>query len=237
MWKVNPYKHNKEVHNLKSPDIVVPVLVDFFKPTSVLDVGCGIGTWLHSFRKNGVKNIFGVDGDFVDRELLKEHIKENEFAGIDLKDAFNLKRKFDLVVCLEVAEHLPPESAETFIHSLCQHGDLIVFSAAIPGQGGQNHLNEQWVDYWAEIFRKNGYSLYDMLRPVFWNDSRIDYWYKQNMVVFSKKPLWVHVPTTTIHRLVHPDLFKQNMEYNWSLLQRINELEGKKEENIPEGNP
>ena len=219
------YIHTSKVHNLTSPGIVVPMLIDLFDPKSVLDVGCGIGTWLHSFQQHGVNDIMGIDGDFVDRSLLKEYVEEKKFSPLDLSKAFNLDRKFDMVISLEVAEHLPERSADDFITSLCNHSDLVIFSAAIPGQGGQNHVNEQWMAYWIEKFEARHFKHYDIMRPLLWNEHKVDWWYKQNMMVFSTRTL--NYTQCPIQNMIHPDLFNQNLDYITYLQQYVRELETK----------
>jgi len=109
------YIHETNVHNLDAPSVVVPILINLVKPASVLDVGCGIGTWLSVFNKEGVMDYFGIDGDYVDRELLSGFIDPDHFKAVDLSGPFDLKRKFDL-------EHnnflliVFKESAFTIIH-------------------------------------------------------------------------------------------------------------------------
>ncbi len=207
------YIHDEVVHNYKAANEVLPFVVESFQPTSILDVGCGIGTWLKVAKELGVKEVIGVDGSYTNRNLLK--IDTDEFVEKDLRQSFELKRKFDLVLCLEVAEHLPKESAENLITSLCFHSDTIIFSAAIPGQGGQNHINEQWPSYWADLFSKKGFHTYDLLRPVFWNNINVDFWYKQNMIVFSKislEHLYKKQTNQEVNGYVHPELFKKVLE-------------------------
>src|SRR5687767_7536691 len=208
------YVHTTAVHNLNAPREVVPYLVELFKPQSVLDVGCGTGTWLKVFHDEGVQDITGLDGDFINIELLSENINIQQFHAADLAEPFDLKRKFDLVISLEVAEHLPETAANQFIESLTRHADTIVFSAALPGQGGQNHLNEQWKKYWIDKFSAYHFTVYDILREKFWNNNKVDWWYKQNMLVFSKKDLSSLLPSSSsILEAVHPDLLHQNNNY------------------------
>ena len=145
-----PYIHTEAIHNLSAPRVIVPIVLEMIKPNSILDVGCGIGTWLKVFEEYGVDDYLGIDGDYVDRSTLK--ISEKRFLPNDLRKRWSLNRKFDLVVSLEVAEHLPEEVADLFVSTLSAHGDTILFSAAIPGQGGQNHVNEQWPTYWQKKF-------------------------------------------------------------------------------------
>jgi len=222
------YVHKNEVHNINASGEVVPILVDLFNPQSVLDVGCGIGTWLKSFTNAGVSKILGLDGDYVNRDLLNNYISLEQFQATDLNNPFNLEQKFDLVISLEVAEHLPESSAQYFVESLCKHGDLIVFSAALPGQGGQNHLNEQYKSYWIQKFDLLGYRAFDLLRPRIWDNIKVDWWYKQNIIVFSNKDLsHLKVKEYPFFDVIHPGLLSQNLEYITYLKQYINELETK----------
>lgn len=206
------YVHDEVIHNFEAASEVLPYVFELFKPNSILDVGCGIGTWLKVAKELGVEDVIGVDGSYTDRKLLK--INANEFVEKDLRQYFSLGRKFDLAICLEVAEHLPEESAEYLITSLCEHSDTIIFSAAIPGQGGQNHINEQWPSYWMNLFQKKGFQAYDLLRPAFWNNENVDFWYKQNMIVFSQKDLshlFEKVENQIVNAYIHPELFNKNL--------------------------
>lgn len=207
------YFHDETTHNVNAPNEVVPHLMQMFKPLSVLDVGCGIGTWLNVFLKNGVTEVHGIDGDFVDRKLLYQYINPEQFSAMDLIFEFDLKKSFDLVICLEVAEHLPASSANGFISSLCRHSDTIVFSAAVPWQGGQNHINEQWKDYWINLFNEKGFTAYDLLRPLIWNNKKVEWWYKQNILVFSKNDLSLLYPEKyPVLEIIHPDLFMEKLQ-------------------------
>jgi len=150
---------------------------------SVVDVGCGTGVWLSVLKEKGVKTIQGYDGDWVlTAEALA--IPRECFAAIDLNKAFKADRKFDLAISMEVAEHLAPESSATFVGSLTQLSDIVLFSAAVPGQGGTNHINEQWPSYWSELFRIENFEVVDLLRGMIWDDVRIPYWYRQNVLLF-----------------------------------------------------
>ena len=168
------YIHAEAIHNLDSPKIIVPVLFQWFQPKSVVDVGCGIGTFLKVFKDLGVMEILGVDGTWVDRSKL--YISDQEFMVADLEKPVILPKTFDLVLSLEVAEHLSPEASETFVDSLVSLGKIIIFSAAIPNQGGQNHLNEQNYSYWQEKFKKRGYRFVDICRQRFWNEREVEWW-------------------------------------------------------------
>ena len=108
------YFHSEDVHNLKAPGIIVPFLIEQFKPTSILDVGCGIGTFLYTFQKEGIEDFLGIDGEWVD--MSKLYISRDKFKIGDLESGFELKRKFDLILCLEVAEHLDENSANRLVN-------------------------------------------------------------------------------------------------------------------------
>jgi SAM-dependent methyltransferase len=159
---------------------------DIFHPGSVIDVGCGVGFWLKVWKERfNVENVFGLEGPYISESMLKVSKQLVQFT--DLKQPIVLKRKFDLAMSLEVAEHLPSSSAENFVHSLTQLSDIVLFSAAIVGQGGTYHINEQMPEYWAEKFEKLDYVPVDYLRPIIWNNDKIEWWYRQNILLFIKR--------------------------------------------------
>jgi SAM-dependent methyltransferase len=217
------YVHNEVIHNENSGEVVLKFVFDLFEINSILDVGCGIGTWLSVAKKYGVQDLIGLDGEYVNRDLLFKYLNKDNFVAADLSKPIILNRKFDLTICLEVAEHLDEEFSEVLIDSLVNHSDCILFSAAIPGQGGQNHLNEQWPDYWRKLFHNKGFVFLDLIRPEIWNNPYVDYWYKQNtfLVVKNSHPL-AHEFSESYLSLVHPELLERlKMGYE----KRINHLE------------
>lgn len=183
---------NQRAGSRQSAEAIVPLVLTLLKPQSVIDVGCGLGTWLSVFEEFGIKDVFGIDGDHIDRSMLQ--IPHERFMAFDLKKPIQIDRYFELVVSLEVAEHLPIECAKTFVHSLTKLGPVILFSAAIPFQGGTAHLNEQWPDYWANYFNDNGYEAVDCLRKKVWQDDKVEWWYAQNILLFSQKDYLVSNP-------------------------------------------
>lgn len=204
-----------------SARVVVPIVDGLIHPKSVLDVGCGMGTWLAEWQNHGVTDAIGLDGEYVDQCALQ--IERSLFRPVDLTNGFSLDRKFDLVQSLEVAEHIDESRADQFIHSLTCHGDLILFSAAIPGQGGTHHVNEQWPSYWVEKFSRAGFQVYDIIRPIIWMDSRIDPWYRQNILIFSKERTF-DAPESLLYDVVHPDILSakindsRNLHILWHAL-------------------
>lgn len=164
----------------RSAEAVVPYLMDLLDPESVVDVGCGTGSWLTPFAARGVE-ILGVDGPWAEGDL---EIPLERCIAADLSLGLDLDRRFDLVLSLEVAEHLDAASASSFVAALAKLGPLILFSAAVPGQGGTEHLNEQWPEYWAELFGEEGFVPVDCVRKRFWSDERVAPYYSQNAVLF-----------------------------------------------------
>lgn len=215
LWKIinelkgnqRKYIHTSELHNMTSPNLIVPIVFDIFPNIkSVVDFGCGLGTWLRVFKEHGVPEILGLDGEWCDKSQLLKNISESEFKTVDLEQPVALDKTYDLVISLEVAEHLSEKSADTFVRSLVNAGKVILFSAAIPGQGGFNHINEQFPEYWKEKFLKQGYIFHDIIRDKIWDISEIDFWYKQNMFIVSHESVPFPADTDFKYPVIHPDL-------------------------------
>lgn len=178
------YEFNRE-NSKQSAEEIVPLVLELIPCNRVIDVGCGDGTWLKVFEEKGVEEILGIDGDYVDENTLV--ISKQKFISFDLRKPLQINRQFDLVLSLEVAEHLPTESAEIFVNSLTNLGSVILFSAAIPFQGGVNHVNEQWPDYWAKLFQKKGYMVVDCIRKKVWHNKNVYCCYAQNIFIFAEQ--------------------------------------------------
>jgi len=203
------YIHDEVTHNMSSPNIIIPIILNIVKVENVVDFGCGIGTWLKAFKNNGIKEVLGLDGKWVNIDLLHKYISEDEFKCVDLEKPITLDKKYDLVVSLEVVEHISENSAETFIKSLVDAGKIILFSAAIPGQGGFNHINEQWPSYWNEKFKAHNYVFHDIIRGHLWDMPEIEPFYKQNMFLVAHES--INLPFDNQinfeRNIVHPDYF------------------------------
>ena len=161
--------------------LYVPILMDMYKPKKVLDLGCNVGWWLHWFMKSGVKDIMGIDGDNMLQGL---KIPKNNYIVADLTKPLYLYKKFDLLICIEVAEHLDEKYADILIKNIVMHSNTVFWSAASPNQGGYHHVNEQPMEYWIKKFEKHGYKariLCDVL-PVAPHD-----YYRKNAIEFIKK--------------------------------------------------
>ena len=198
----------------RSAQAIVPLVMGLLHPRSVVDVGCGDGTWLSVFRQQGVEEILGIDREYVTGEILE--IPEEEFLRHDLRVPLSMDRQFHLVVSLEVAEHLPGECAETYVDSLTRLGPAILFSAAAPFQGGTDHINEQWPEYWVELFGRKGFVALDPIRKHLWGQDDVDYWYRQNILLFVKREYLENRPELEAERkdahgsqlsIVHPQMY------------------------------
>jgi len=212
------YKQREE-GSLSSAKVIVPLVIKLTNPKSVVDVGCGTGTFLSVFKEQGIETLLGLDGKYIDQNALL--IPKENFVEHDLRHKIKITKQFDLVVSLEVAEHLPENIAEDFVHSLTSLGSVILFSAAIPHQGGTHHINEQWPKYWAEKFKTKDYVLIDCIRPKVWDNEEVSSWYAQNSFVYVHKDhLDKHLILKTELEnnpkpnlsLVHPRLFSKKYE-------------------------
>jgi len=202
-------------------EIMLSVARQFIQPQSVVDVGCGLGGWLATWQKICGENvyIYGMDGDYVDRSQM--FIDEKFFHPTNLEERITLKRRFDLAMNLEVAEHLSPERADSFVEDLTKLSDVILFGAAIPVQGGTNHINEQWQSYWAEKFLRLGYVAIDCVRPKVWSCNEVSRHYRQNVLVYVKSTELYRYPElqdfylkhrdTIIYDVVHPEVWGRKL--------------------------
>lgn len=181
----------------------------------MLDVGCGHGTWLKSAQELGIRDLHGFDGSYVDTQALL--VDPSHFTATDLREEFTTSRQYDLTISVEVAEHLPITRAQSFVRDLCRTSDVVLFSAATPYQGGEDHLNEQWPEYWGILFRQCGYRCFDLFRSEFWHSREVESWYAQNAFLFVKSD------NTLCERLaefsaddrvlskIHPEIFLINV--------------------------
>lgn len=177
---------------------------------SACDVGCGAGTWLRALAEMGVEDLMGLDGAYARSSL---QVPAERFRATDLAAPFTVERGFDLALSLEVAEHLPPRRAESFVEDLVRLAPAVLFSAAVPGQGGTQHLNERWQDYWVELFARHGYAAHDVIRPRIWNEAVVEPWYRQNTLLFLReghpqeeavRAAWQPLPASVVHPALFP---------------------------------
>jgi len=206
------YKAQKHGSSISAGKILPIVFEQLsFIPKSIVDVGCGTGTWLEACERLGITDYIGMDGNYVNRDSLL--IDPEKFIPTDLAAGVNLGRRFDLVISLEVAEHLSKDCSKKFIENLAKLGDVVLFSAAIPGQGGTNHINEAFPNFWINLFMDNGFYLHDVIRKQIWDDKEIDFWYRQNILIFAKQNVLIKNQTNINDRVpfyfnrIHPELY------------------------------
>lgn len=199
----------------RSADAVLRTLLPLLaprRPRSVVDVGCGEGVWLTAALQLGIEDAWGIDGPWVDRGRLP--IPSEHFIVADLSATGSIEPpRVDLAICLETAEHLPEQAARPLVALLAAAAPVVLFSAAIPGQAGTGHVNEQWPDYWSRLFAERGFAASDPIRPRLWRNPGVDWWYLQNTLVFVSREDLVGYPglresaVDDPQPLVHPRLW------------------------------
>ena len=215
-----PFEYPPDVYNTASAAEVVPILLRELSPRSVVDFGCGNGAWLRVFKAHGIQEVVGIDsGGVSEADWLAG---SGELQRRDVETAFSLGKRYDLVVALEVAEHLSQSHAEVFVGNLVGHGDVILFSASIPGQEGRDHRNEQWPSYWVTLFAQHGYQFYDLIRPVVWANPKVHWWYRQNTFVVSCRQF---PRKAEMLGAVHPDLYEMKVAEISRLRARLESIE------------
>lgn len=202
IYNKNFYR-TRDKRTIHAARTILPLIFSNYKIKSVADFGCGVGTWLGVCKELGASETLGIEGSWIDESMVSSSFK---MYNTDLTKPIHLNKKYDLTISLEVAEHLPECNSDDFIISLSKSSDLILFSAAVDGQGGTGHLNEQNQSYWVEKFTRHGYTCKDFIRSKIWNDKKIDPWYKQNIFIFSREQ--EIVPCYMPIDVIHPDLFR-----------------------------
>jgi hypothetical protein len=180
------YRHLDEVEgSLRAAETIVPLVLELTGPVrSVVDVGGGTGGWLREFGRAGVARLALIDSAAVDPHLL---IPRECFHPADLERPLPALGRFDLATSVECAEHVSASRAKALVEWLTSTADIVLFSAAVPGQGGKNHINEQPVDFWSSLFRSCAFVRRDILRHRILGDRSIPYWYRQNLFFYVKQ--------------------------------------------------
>jgi hypothetical protein len=214
----------RQQHTQVSAEIILGLLFSKIEPNSVIDFGCATGTWLAECKSLGVGTILGLDGGWVDPKLLE--IDAEEFREHDLGvTKYISERKYDLSLCIEVAEHISKNMVETLVESITEVSDVILFSAAVCGQGGTGHVNEQPQHYWANQFAMKDYICVDLIRPQIWEHESVNVIYKQNMFLYVRKSIYkdLDLEAKVISEpfdldRIHPDLFfmrSKKLDASW----------------------
>lgn len=195
-----------------SAQIILSLLFRHYQPSSFLDIGCGPGGWLQAALSLGVEHASGIDGAWsssVTHNMRDENVLINYQDLEDPLDLISLKRpRYDLISCLEVAEHLSLERCTLLIREITSAADVVLFSAALPGQGGLGHINCQPLNYWVNLFASRSFVHHDILRPAIWRDRRVSWWYRQNIMLYIREshPLneILKKEIVQIHNIEHP---------------------------------
>lgn len=179
---------------IKSAKEVYKELNSLIEIIDVIDIGCGVGEW-----SSGNPLYTGVDFNIPLRSLI---IDPEQYINCNLeKDIVNPSRKYSLCLCLEVAEHISETRADVLVEMLCNLSDKVLFSAAIPNQGGTGHINEQWQTWWEKKFRAKGFgAAYN--QPDIRNNEDVELWYRQNIVLYVKGGKGV------VADYVHPKMYE-----------------------------
>jgi hypothetical protein len=202
---------------------VLPIVLDLVRPRSAIDIGCGEGAWLSVMRRLGVEDVVGVDGGYVDRSRLA--IPQELFVPHDLNTPYRTSRRFDLAMTLETGEHIEPQNSAAFVDMLIGLAPVVLFSAAAPFQGGRNHVNERWPDFWIGLFGERGYQPVDCIRSAVWNDPDVEYWYAQNLFIFLDRARAADYPKLIeegrrrafpVPSVIHPRGFLQSVKWGWT---------------------
>ena len=197
-----------------SAAVVADEVLRYVSPSSLIDLGCGNGSWTSAFAERGVSDYLGIDGPWVDPAWLS--IPVDHFRHDDLAVGASIDRTYDLAISVEVAEHLPQASADGFVATITRASPVVLFSAAIPYQGGTGHVNEQWPSYWKAKFAAHGFVPVDVLRRRLWEREDIAYYYRQNLTFFVREDaLADHPKLAEAHELlggslpdlIHPEVW------------------------------
>lgn len=157
-------------------------IYDRYKPVDVLDLGCGIGGYIQSYQKWGADYVFGVEGfDPKEDFLVPDH-----FLQFDLTKPLDLGKTFDLVLCVEVIEHIESHESDNLLKSIASHArKVVVFSAGRPGQPGIGHVNCQPISFWIDKWRMLGWEPDPFISSVT-RALATYHWFRRNLIVLTK---------------------------------------------------
>jgi hypothetical protein len=216
-YKESYFNRRKDL-SYSSAQKILELVRDFYSFSSAVDFGCGTGTWLKACMELGCRTIQGFDG-FADISSLC--IPSECFSQKLLGEKIDAKKSYDLAICLEAAEHVEEKFSNLIVENLTKASKVILFSAALPGQGGTNHINEQPPEFWQKKFMKFNYTQLDIIRPIIWDEPAVAWWYKQNIF------LYVHDESIEALKLPdHPNLFAQkHIVHPECLISKIAEID------------
>lgn len=202
----NDFYATMEKGSFSSAQKIVPKLIARYSPNSVVDIGCGTGSFANEFLNLGISEVTGYEGTWM--APLPTLLPKANYLYHDLTKSLTSPKSFDMCLCLEVAEHIDEKFAENLIQMLTSVSSIVVFSAAVPKQGGNHHVNEQWPGYWSKLFAARGFFLEWDPRQSIWEDVNIEACYRQNLLIYSKGPTDQQIEPMA---LVHPGIWLDAM--------------------------
>ena len=216
------YYQSLRSHSYGSATKIIGYLTSFLDVSTVIDFGCGMGTWCLAARELGINKIIGIDQNPYNSEYML--ISSDQYLQKDLRNTIDLDMSACIVISVEVVEHIEEEYGEIFVENLCRHSDIILFSAAIPHQGGEGHVNEKPCSYWSKIFASKGYCYIDCIRPAFWDDNDVAVWYKNNCILYVKDSVYPSIyPKVSICPpidIVHPSMVEDKFK-KWNVISNL----------------
>lgn len=186
--KVYDEEYYAEGNEWKEPSCkkVAEILNEFFSFSSVFDIGCGVGLYLEQLHILG-KETLGCDSSEAAVGMAPESITVYQ---ADATKPIKVNRRFDLVICFEVAEHIQGRYSLQLVRNCVHQGDIVCFTAAPKGQGGIGHINEQPYQFWINLFSRHGFRYEDTLSKkirIRMKDEQVVSWIAENLLVFKEK--------------------------------------------------
>lgn len=227
MATVDDLEERIEAVSGRAAALVVPRLVEWLAPRSVVDLGCNVGVWLRAFIEAGVEDVLGFEKADLEPERLL--IPRDRWVPFDLAEPLAVQRTFDLAICIEVAEHVPRSSADRLVDELVRLAPVVLFGAGIPGQGGDGHVNERWGSWWVDKFAARGFERFDVIRSRIWDEPGVQWWYSQNMAVYARPDHPAVEQLRSLERtlpvdVVHPRLFEEALARPMTTTQLVRAL-------------
>ncbi len=221
----HPHYHDeKATPARRAAERVLPIVFSVIDVRSIVDVGCGPGSWLAVARHMGVRTLTGVEGEWALDWFGPDRAAPGDFDLVlaNLEDDLCLPRTFDLAICIEVIEHLSPARGTSFVADLCRCAPHVLFGAAIPGQRGPNHFNTRWLSHWAACFAAHGYQPLDVIRHRVWGDDELLVHYRQNPILFVRDDAYEAAVRRAL-ALPPPPLAALDQVHPWLYTLRSNE--------------
>jgi SAM-dependent methyltransferase len=169
-----------------SAEAMADAIIAAFSPSTVIDVGCGSGNLLLALKIRGVR---GVGYEYSAAALALCRQRALDVRRLDIERDPMPSGRADVVISTEVAEHLPESCADRFVDLLTGLADNVVLTAALPGQGGTDHVNEQPNEYWIAKFAGRGLFLDEMITSLWrrtWPERGVIANLSTNVLVFRR---------------------------------------------------